>query len=68
MNAQNTTPAVTEVKTDELGLSDTELDTVSGGVNPGIVLASIFTFGIACGAVSLIEAVSHKDCGEALSR
>ncbi len=67
MNALDTNTAA-PVQADELGLSDTDLDAVSGGVNPGIVLASIFTLGIACGAVSLIIAASKKDCGDALGR
>ena len=64
MTELNTTP----VHADALSLSDADLDAVSGGVNPGIVLASIFTLGIACAAVSLVEAAAHKDCGDTLSR
>jgi len=66
MNAINTTTHA-EVTTTELGLSDIDLDAVSGGVNAGVVMASIFTFGIACAAVSLAEAISKRDCGEALN-
>ena len=37
-------------------LCDSDLTAAAGGkVNPGMVLASIFTLGIACGAVSLIH-------------
>ncbi len=65
MNAlNNNTAAQSEVTTTELGLSDTELDAVSGGdVKPGMVLASIFTLGIACAAVSAIQGLTKNDCG-----
>lgn len=60
------TPTAAPIDANTLGLSDTELDTVSGGVHPIVVLYSIISLGVACAVVSVAEATQGGNCGERL--
>lgn len=66
MNTNPTTAAHDEVTPAGLGMTDAELDDVSGGaVNPAMVLSSVMTLGIGCALASMFYAASQQDCGSA---